>query len=156
MLDHNNYLVVGDFNLHYGSNYPPHSYFYNLISLLSLKQHISFPTHTSGHILDLIITLTSSTLIPYPPNLLSLTTDHYSIMFSLNLPKLLNFRKSLYYRNLSSIIPSLFISDLINSPLTNSHTISSINHLLSSTLYKHSLTKTKNFTISFLKLSRIN
>ena len=57
------FVAMGDFNLHLDD--PDDSYstsFKTLLETFDLKQHISSSTHTSGHILDLLITKTTSSI----------------------------------------------------------------------------------------------
>ena len=59
-------IFVGDFNIHIDKQDDPNTIFFNRLLLnFNLNQHISFPTHDSGHILDLIITNASSKLVIY-------------------------------------------------------------------------------------------
>ena len=53
-------IVLGDLNYHYNSPIYPHGDFKLLTESLSLCQHISFPTHSSGNTLDMIFTPLSS------------------------------------------------------------------------------------------------
>ena len=52
----NDYILIGDLNFHYDTDIHLHSLFINLIDSFSLIQHITFPTHYIGHILDLVVT----------------------------------------------------------------------------------------------------
>ena len=57
-------LIVGDFNLHVDSSRDVDAlHFCDLIASFDLKQWVTTPTHTSGHILDLIITRNQCKLI---------------------------------------------------------------------------------------------
>ena len=50
-------LITGDFNFHVDVNHDQNARrFLDLLDTFNLKQHISTPTHRSGHTLDLIIT----------------------------------------------------------------------------------------------------
>ena len=50
-------------------------------------QHVSLPTHNSGHILDLIITNASSNLSICPNVLNTYISDHKTVCFDIDLPK---------------------------------------------------------------------
>ena len=55
--DSSSLLITGDFNLHVHNNVDKSSQdFLALIDSFNLKQHVCSPTHTAGHILDLLIT----------------------------------------------------------------------------------------------------
>ena len=88
--------VLGDLNYHYNSPIYPHGDFKLLTESLSLCQHISFPTHSSGNTLDMIFTPLSSPLIrcinPNSFQKIELLTDHFIIEFSINL----KFNKTYY------------------------------------------------------------
>ena len=50
-------LITGDLNLHVDNNLDKSTRdFLALIDSFNLKQHVCSPTHTAGHILDLLIT----------------------------------------------------------------------------------------------------
>ena len=49
-------LIIGDFNFHMEDTADIcAAQFGSLLELFNLKQHVTFPTHRSGHILDLVI-----------------------------------------------------------------------------------------------------
>ena len=79
-----NTLLLGDFNIHVNTPSSTPN-FHQLIYEHSLTQHVSFPTHIHGNILNLIITPSDSTIISniYRDLLIS---DHYAICFSLAFP----------------------------------------------------------------------
>ena len=62
----NDYIVICDMNFHYDTNVYPHCLFIKCIDSFSLIQHITFPTHYIGHILDLVITPISNMLSKLP------------------------------------------------------------------------------------------
>jgi len=78
-------IITGDFNVHVDQpNCSFASSFLNLLDVFSLTQHVTFPTHSSGHTLDLIITRSCSTTISSinftDPNI----SDHYAVLFSVS------------------------------------------------------------------------
>jgi hypothetical protein len=77
-------LIVGDFNIHVDIPRDPNAIrFLDLLSSMGLDQHVDksdMPTHTSGHILDLIITRNSDTLLPTRPLTDYLFLDHITVM----------------------------------------------------------------------------
>ena len=72
---------MGDFNIHIDDavEQPDTQTFLDLLDSLGLKQHVTQPTHVSGHILDLIITRNSENIIKYPPSVDRFIPDHASI-----------------------------------------------------------------------------
>ena len=48
------HIILRDFNYHFNSTSNPHIMFTNLTNSLSLSQHVNFPTHINGNIIDLI------------------------------------------------------------------------------------------------------
>ena len=109
-------IVLGDLNYHYNSPIYPHSDFKLLTEFLSLCQHISFPTHSSGNTLDMIFTPLSSPLVrcinPNSFQKIELLTDHFIIEFSINL-KFSNIkRKRITYRDFKSIDLPRFVNNI--------------------------------------------
>ena len=84
------FLIVGDFNfpcidwLTFISSNKEEEDFIQLIDKLLLKQIINFPTHKSGHILDLLFTTFQSDINATAVDDIGITSDHTSIL--LNVP----------------------------------------------------------------------
>ena len=79
---------MGDFNYHFDSISQLHSLFRQLTESLGLHQYVSYPTHTSGTILDLIFTLNDTPTKFISPCIRSdILTDHYLIHISISLRK---------------------------------------------------------------------
>lgn len=80
-----NVIILGDFNIHIDNTINTLTrYFSSVLDSFGLQQHIDFPTHNKGHILDLIccsgltpLNCTASDLPIY---------DHKLISFNVNLP----------------------------------------------------------------------
>ena len=107
-------VFVGDLNLHLDdSSLSSTKKFFNLIEEYSLTQHIKEPTHTAGHILDVLITKTLSKIMPesitvHDPGFSDndgncLTCHHFAIDFSFCYKKPLPAKKIIKYRNLKNI-----------------------------------------------------
>src|ERR1700730_10467952 len=78
------FVAMGDFNIHLDD--PVDTYSTSLKTLLEtfdLKQHISSPTHTSGHILDLLITKSTSS-ISSPGLTEFFLSDHKAVNFQIS------------------------------------------------------------------------
>ena len=77
-------LIVGDFNLHCELNDAPGVKALNdILAENNLKQHVTEPTHMKGHMLDLVITRSSSSLVSSTTAYPSSISDHYSVIFRL-------------------------------------------------------------------------
>ena len=62
-------------------------HFLKLLNTFNLCQYVSFPTHNSGHALDLIITNTSSNLVTCPFLLYAYISDQKNLCVDIDLPK---------------------------------------------------------------------
>ena len=49
-------MIIGDLNYHFDCSSPTHSLFKQLTDSLGLNQHVYFPIHASGNIIDIIFT----------------------------------------------------------------------------------------------------
>ena len=78
------FLITGDFNIHVDDPTDSNALqFISLLNLANLTQHVSFPTHSHSHTLDLVITHTNSNMSPtfsYTP---ISPSDHLSVIYSL-------------------------------------------------------------------------
>ena len=149
VLSQSDLVIMGDFNLQIDS--PDDHYvasFLTLLDTFDLKQHISTPTHSSGHILDLLITRNSSTL-PSHEIVEPFLSDHSAVI--LNLPVQINSSRSRVtktVRKFSGINATNFSNDILASSLyTNpapslSEFSNQFNTVLSSVLDKHAPSKT--------------
>ena len=148
-------IITGDFNLHLDDpSCSKSTSFLSLLHTFHLSQLVSFPTHSDGHTLDLLITRASSSSILSNIDCSSLPSsfsDHSAILSSLTIPSSIRPPSiTKVIRNTKSIhIPS-FSNDILSSPLftTSSHSLSSYLDLFSSTtsllLNKHAPFKTIN------------
>ena len=91
-------IILGDFNIHtdiVNDRFTQH--FLETLDSFNLKQHVSEPTHSSGHILDLVITCCSDDLgdiyVDQPQ-----LSDYNSVRLHLNLSKPPPQTKKLHYR----------------------------------------------------------
>ncbi len=111
-------MIMGDFNVHLDSQDDHYSAaFSSILEAFDLKQHISSPTHSSGHILDLLITRDKTLMIDFGVSEQSLSDD--SAIFC-KLPVTVNSlltRTVTTYRKLSSIDFGAFSADIMASSL---------------------------------------
>ena len=106
-------LIIGDFNVHMDT--PNHTYPKKLLELCSafdLAQHVSFPTHIKGHIVDLIFSRLSDTVKPAQARKGELRSDHYMLCCNLTISRPLSIKREIAYRNLKSIDIEQFRDDI--------------------------------------------
>ena len=91
-------VILGDFNIHYGSDNPLSVNFMETMSAMGYDQHVNFSTHNKGNILDLVYIDTSGELqaINTRPGLL--VSDHYEIITTLSACKKNTHKKTIKYR----------------------------------------------------------
>ena len=115
-------ILTGDFNLHVDDPAAPHvSSFLDLLNTFNLTQHITFPTHNSGHTLDLLITRSTSSLISSPDHIFTPISDHEFISSILSIPT--NSRPpriTKVTRPINSINVTNFSNDILASSLYTS------------------------------------
>ncbi|KAG7498680.1 hypothetical protein JOB18_017353 [Solea senegalensis] len=149
-------LLLGDFNIHIdtpSSKFTPD--FLDILHCLDLTQHINSPTHSHGHILDLVCS--SAPLSVHNLTLSDLAiSDHRAITMDIVTPTPTPSQiRSITFRNLKSLNPisfSSFISESLSrsSLSTDSTTIELVDHYnqsLSSCLNQLAPLKAK--TVSF-------
>ena len=145
------FLITGDFNLHLDNpNDSQVKQFLTALDSTNLTQHVSFPTHQGLHTLDLVITATSSSLLPVIDHSPVSPSDHFPIFSTLAISPLPPPSTSAFsFRCLKSISITKLTRDILNSrlithPPTNlSDLIDSYNTTLSSLLDKHAPLKIK-------------
>ena len=129
--------------------------FQSLVNTANLTQHILEPTHIHGHILDLIITHDTSSLIEdvavSDPGL----SDHFAVSCYINLTQPHPERKTILYRKWRSLDMTKFKDDLKNSSLTMTtdenddvdHLVTLFDSTLRDTLDNHIPLKKRTFTV---------
>src|SRR6185436_4594949 len=111
--------------------------FINLLADFSLPQHITFPTHTFGHTLDLLITRSSSTIISSVDSTDPALSDHCALLFSISVPKRSKPKPiTKLVRNYRAINTHNFSKDILSSSLisTPPNSLESYLDLFNSTL----------------------
>ncbi|MCH1595851.1 MAG: hypothetical protein L7S42_05020, partial [Flavobacteriaceae bacterium] len=110
-------VILGDFNIQFGNRQDCYAnQFVDVINSFDLIQHVSKPTHTSGHILDLLITRSHEKLAHVCIDEPSFT-DHHSVCFKLDQSKPPLPSKVIHYRKLKAIAKDRFIDDIRSSVL---------------------------------------
>ena len=150
-------IFVGDFNIHIDKQDDPNTVVFNrLLRNFNLNQHISFSTHDSSHILDLIITNASSKLAIYPNLIDNCISDHKTIYIDLDIQKPVAQKWPFTFRPLNKINFTDFNND-ISAAFSNfehldlNSLISNFNSTLSSLLDKHAPEKNCSYDNSFLQ-----
>ena len=83
--------------------------------MFNFSQHVSLPTHNSGHILDLIITNASSNLIICPCVLDAYISYHKTVRVDIDLPKLVVNKETFSCRPINKITFTDFNQDIYNA-----------------------------------------
>ncbi len=85
VVKYENFLVTGDFNIHMDNmNDESTKKMASLLQNLGLKQHVDFPTHLHGHILDLVISKDNTQLVQ-SVSVAEGISDHHSILVDLSI-----------------------------------------------------------------------
>ena len=149
-------LLAGDFNFHVDNvGDSSASRFINLLEAFNLKQHITQPTHKSGHTLDLIITRDEDDVARNFTVFDPVISDHLAVCCTLSIPKVTFERKQVLFRRLKSIDMEQLREDIKNSPLVDSDDMSSdlddltrqYNTVLFELLDKHAPLKNRIITL---------
>ena len=102
--------------------------FSSLLDSHGLTQHVRHPTHKKGHILDIVITRDSETLLTQTPTVFDpalcnqhghISGDHFAIQFGINLNKPARTRKEVSFRRIRNISVQDFANDIKECPALN-------------------------------------
>ena len=106
-------ILAGDFNLHMDvAGNPDSAAFMELLDMFGLQNHVDFPTHSSGHTLDLILTGRDTKIVSGVRNHPHLPSDHIAVSCQLDIGRPGVIRKHISCRNLKSIDMDTFLRDL--------------------------------------------
>ena len=146
--------LLGDLNFHL--DIPDDTYSKQLTSLLEsydMKQLVNFPTHTSGHTLDVVIHRNSDNIVISDLEGDYFISDHCFTSFKISKPKPPLETKIITFRKWNSVNDTEFMQDLHHN-LIPSHGISDTDHIVSnfnaaikSTIDKHLPLKHKKITV---------
>ena len=148
-----NLIVIGDFNFHV--DIPDDNDAKKLLDIINtanLKQHVTDPTHVSGHTLDLVITRVSDNLVDHV-QAQHFISDHAAVHCKLLLDKPPLPVEELTYRKTKSIDHEQFERDLKASPLLCSPSTSledlvcQYDMVLAGLLEKHAPLKRRTITV---------
>ena len=157
ILSNDHLLILGDFNIHMDvSTDADTAKFVDLLESLGLEQHVSGPTHTDGHTLDLVITRKMENIIACPPCICHYFSDHAAVHCDININKPAFRAKKISYRKVKAVDMDCLKRDLALTDLYKSgqHTPLSASDLdmlvcdynvsLSSIMDRHAPLKTKS------------
>ena len=91
--------------------------FLDLLRIFALKQHVTDFTHIDGHILDLVISTETDSIIKDKATVQSLISDHFLVLCSLDIASKKEQQKSVKCRKMNDIDSDLFRKDLAESKL---------------------------------------
>ena len=90
-----------------------------MLETFNLKQHISQPTHKSGHTLDLIITRDEGDVARNFTVFDPVISDHLAVCCTLSIPKTTFKRKQVFFRKIKSIDMEQLREDIKSSLLVD-------------------------------------
>ena len=112
-----NLIVLGDFNVHWEvKNHPNTRNLHDLLERHNLQQRVTSMTHSSGHIIDFVITRSCESVVQ-SVSTSDMVTDHAAIHCELNLAKPKRNRTMVQYRKVKAVDRAAFIQDIVDSPL---------------------------------------
>ena len=104
--------ILGDINVHFDDKESSTTKrMCSILSDFSLSQLVSQTTHKYGHILDWLIVRDSDNLVNHVSVTDRIKSDHFPIVFSLDISKPTRLKKSVVRRKLTSIDPTVFASE---------------------------------------------
>ena len=113
-----NMIVLGDFNIHINDeNDNETGIFVDTMIALGFNQHVSFPTHRAGNILDLVFTETCNSIEVKSCTPGPILSDHTAVKIVVTQSTQYIQRKFIKYRKLR---------DINNNQLNNDHEVSDI------------------------------
>ncbi|XP_058611232.1 uncharacterized protein LOC131526767 [Onychostoma macrolepis] len=142
-------LLLGDFNIHVDVVFSNTTQLLSVFDCFNLSQHVNFPTHSHGHILDLICT--SGVGICSISSSDTGISDHKLIDFHFSLPiHDKSVKTVISYRNCNNVDVTSFCSSIASSNLSDvfdlsspSLILSNFNSILSDILSVHAPVKTR-------------
>jgi hypothetical protein len=145
-------IILGDFNFHWGNQSDPDTQrVKEILDSYNLVQHIDSPTHTSGHILDWVVTRKDDSIVSDTDVSIPLS-DHHCINTTLNLRRPPLPKKTISFRQYKKIDKEQFQSDLEASDLITKpadsleELIDQYNDTLTALIDKYAPLKTKTLT----------
>ena len=145
------FIILGDFNIHVNKLHDEKAgALRDFLSSFCLQNHILFPMHKFQNTLDLVITHENANIVS---NFVwgEMISDHFAILFDLQIPSRSNQEKIIRFRQVKDIDVSKFATDLqaafvplISTSLCEpSVLVDGYNQAVASTLDQHAPLKTK-------------
>ena len=107
-------VFCGDYNFHVNNpNDSKAMKFIEILDTFELRQHVKESTHKEGNTLDLIISDKESSVISHQIDFM--LSDHYNILFYIDMSKPPRMKKNITYRKTKSINIKEFKNDIRNS-----------------------------------------
>lgn len=111
-------VITGDFNYHVDDDADSDARaFKDLLDEAGLQQHVIVPTHRSLHTLDLIISPKDSGSVSNVNTQMSLPSDHYGVLCTINFARPSTTKQRLCYRKIREINIDNFKDDIESSEL---------------------------------------
>ena len=106
-------LISGDFNFHLDDMANTNTMKFNeKLETFGLKQHVSTPTHSSNHILDLLITRSTTDIKIISIESTLYLSDHCFVECKLSIGRPMHHKKEISYREMKKINLEYFKADL--------------------------------------------
>ena len=147
-------IIMGDFNFDMGNSKSADAKkFLHVLSSNGYTQLITDATHSSGHVLDLVITRSSDSAVRNIWVHDALISDHQAVQFAIETNFTAQAQKTILVRktkdiNLDSFLYDILESDLIKNPSCDlDHLVGRYNTCLSAILDKHAPLKKKVISI---------
>ena len=146
-------VVLGDFNIRVDDPADRYAHqFLSAMSALGIKQHLTKPTHRSGHTLDLLLTPTSNPLGISCDSLDCGFPDHFAVFAEIDMKKPALPKKRITYRKIKSITQASLHAEIASSLLLVQPQEQPLDHLI--TTYNSELSRIMN-KLAPLKTSEI-
>ena len=144
-------VIAGDFNIHVDDHSDKEAAdFLSLIESFGLKQHVSGPTHRTGHTLDIVLTRDRDSLAPIVSSQDHCFVDHFPVFCDLSLTTEYSRLQEVTYRKIKAINAGCFIRDVSASVLCSTSATTDIdadvalyNNTLSTIVNMHAPEKTR-------------
>ncbi|XP_072018281.1 uncharacterized protein [Amphiura filiformis] len=151
-------VIIGDFNIHVDMPYKPEvKRFLSSLDTSGFHQHVISPTHSYGHILDLVISRLDDNIVRscwvQDDHLSNATIYHYTVHCLMNCKKPMLTKKTVTVRNFKAIDHTLYSNDVaqelesINLSISLDTRIDQFNSKMLSVLDSHAPEESKSRTI---------
>ena len=147
-------IIIGDINFQLDNELNSDTLHFNrMLNCFGLRQHVTFSTHTSGHLLDVVITRENDRLLLGNPVADTYISDHVSILCDLFLQKQTALKQEITFRRVRNIDLLFFNHDLSQALVAfdvhqvNETLFANVNSAFESILDKHAPVVKRKFTV---------